>query len=254
MGKLQSKVAIVTGAARGIGRATAMRFANEGAQVLLADVNDDGGRETERLITETGGHAQFVHCDVSCREEVERLVMEAVSIGRGIHILFNGAGILVPGLVEDLPEEVWDRIIAVNLKSVYLTSKITIPEMLKSGGGSIINVGSVNSLVAEPYLPAYCASKGGVLMLTKQIAIDYAQKNIRCNCICPGWVDTPINDPHAEMMGGREKVLATIAEWQPVGRQGTPEEIANVAAFLASDEASFMTGSAVVVDGGMTAK
>ena len=148
----------------------------------------------------------------------------------------------------------WDKIINVNLKSVFLTCKYSIPQMLKSGGGSIINVGSVNSLVAEPFLPAYCASKGGVLMLTREVTLDYAQKGIRCNCICPGWVDTHINDPQTERMGGHDKLLSTISDWQPIGRQGRPEEIANVAVFLTSDESSFMTGSAVVADGGMTAK
>lgn len=166
----------------------------------------------------------------------------------------NNAGILKPSTVVDLDEEIWDRTINVNLKSVYLGCKYAIPEMLKSGGGVVINVGSVNSLVAEPYLPAYCASKGGVLMLTKQIALDYAQQNIWVNCICPGWVNTPINTPHANLMGGLDKVLAGIAEWQPIGRQGEPREIARTAVFLASDDSSFMTGSAVVVDGGMTAR
>lgn len=253
--RLNSKVAIVTGAARGIGQATAKRFVEEGAKVVLADLNTQLGEETaKQLRIEFGAEVYFVHTDVAKSTDVQELVKFTVDKFGYLNVLFNGAGILIPDTVVDTSEEVWDKTINVNLKSVYLTCKYAIPEMINKGEGSIINVGSVNSLVAEPFLPAYCASKGGVLMLTRQVALDYAQQHIRANCICPGWVDTSINDPHAERMGGREKVLSTIADWQPMGRQGRPEEIGNVAVFLASDESSFMTGSAVVADGGMTAK
>lgn len=250
---LSGKVAIVTGAGRGIGRASAVEFVKEGASVVMADVDEANLKDAWEEAS-AHGEARYIVTDVSQADQVERMVRFAVeSFGR-LNVLFNNAGILIPKPVTELDEETWDRTIDVNLKSVYLGCKYAIPEMKKVGGGSIINTGSVNSLVAEPYLPAYCASKGGILMLTKQVALDYAKDNIRVNCICPGWVDTPINWPHAEMMGGLDKVLATIGDWQPIGRQGTPREIARVAVFLASDDSSFMTGSAVVVDGGMTAK
>lgn len=251
MGRLDGKVVIVTGAGGGIGRAMARKLAQEGAMVAAADVNE------ERLAgTAAGmdGTIRAQRCDVSKAAEVERLVADTVAAFGKLTTICNNAGISIPAKVTDLSEDDWDRTIGVNLKGVYLGCKYAIPEMLKGGGGSVINMGSVNSLVAEPYLSAYCASKGGVLMLTKQIALDFARDNIRANCICPGWVDTPINWPHAEMMGGLDQVLKTLPDWQPIGRQGYPEEIANVAVFLASDESSFMTGSAVVVDGGMTAR
>ncbi len=251
MGRLDGKVGIVTGAASGIGRAIALALADEGALVTAADVNLDGLQATARA---SSGTIRIQGCDVSRADDVRSVVDETVGAFGGLHVLCNNAGISIPNRVTDLSEEDWDRTLAVNLKGVFLGCKYGIPAMLRSGGGSIINTGSVNSLVAEPYLSAYCASKGGVLMLTREIALDFATQDIRCNCICPGWVDTPINTPHAEMMGGLDKVLAGLPEWQPIGRQGYPKEIASVVVFLASDDSSFMTGSAVVVDGGMTAK
>ena len=251
--QLQGKVAIVTGAARGIGRAIALEFVKEGARVVLADINAAGLQATLQEATQHGD-ALLQVTDVSKADQVAALVELAVSHYGKLDVLCNNAGVLVPAPVVELDEETWDRTININLKSVYLGCKYALPAMLKNGQGSIINMGSVNSLVAEAYLPAYCASKGGVLMLTKQIALDYALKNIRVNCICPGWVDTPINTPHAVMMGRVDHVLSGIADWQPMGRQGQPREIARVAVFLASDDSSFMTGSAVVADGGMTAK
>jgi len=252
VGRLDGKVAIVTGAGGGIGRAMVVGLAREGARVTAADVNEEKLAETKSAAPD--GAVRTQRCDVSKGVEVEALVRDTVEAFGGLHVICNNAGISIPARVTDLAEEDWNRTIDVNLKGVFLGCKYAIPAMLASGGGSIINTGSVNSLVAEPYLSAYCASKGGVLMLTKEIALDFATEGIRANCICPGWVDTPINWPHAEMMGGLEGVLASLPEWQPIGRQGFPEEIANVAVFLASDESSFMTGSAVVVDGGMTAK
>lgn len=251
MGRLDGRAAIVTGAAGGIGRAMVAALAREGARVTAADIDGAGLAATADTST---GEVRTQRCDVSVAAEVQDLVAGTVEAFGGLHVMCNNAGISIPARITDLAEEDWDRTLAVNLKGVFLGCKYAIPAMLASGGGSIVNTGSVNSLVAEPYLAAYCASKGGVLMLTKEVALDFATEGIRCNCICPGWVDTPINHAHAEMMGGLDGVLATLPEWQPIGRQGYPEEIANVAVFLASDESSFMTGSAVVVDGGMTAR
>jgi len=160
----------------------------------------------------------------------------------------------LPGVFHEAPDETIERTLAVNLKGPIYASQAAIPHMLERGGGSIVNVSSVNGVVAEPYLTVYAASKGAVVMLSRGIALDYAKQGIRCNAICPGWVDTPINYAHAEMLGGLEKVYESIGSFQPIGRAGEPREIANVALFLASDEASFLTGSVVLADGGMTAQ
>ncbi len=253
MGRLDGKVAIVTGAGGGIGRAMVVAFAQEGAQVVAADIDEDRVAETAKLAREHGdvAHRQV---DVSQPEQVEKLVQTAVGRYGKLTTICNNAAISIPGDVTDVSVEDFDRTIAVNLRGVFLGCKYAVPALLEGGGGSIVNTGSVNSLVAEPFLTAYVASKGGVLMLSKAIALDYADKGIRCNCLCPGWVDTPINHPHAERMGGLDGVLESLPDWQPIGRQGYPEEIAAAAVYLASDESAFMTGSAFVIDGGMTAR
>ena len=249
MGRLDGKVAIVTGAGGGIGRAMVVRLAEEGAQVVAADVNEERAAETAEL---AGTSYEVV--DVSQPEQVERLVATAVERHGKLTTMCNNAAISIPGDVTEVSVEDFDRTISVNLRGVFLGCKYSVPALLAAGGGSIVNTGSVNSLVAEPFLAAYCASKGGVLMLSKAVALDYADKGVRCNCLCPGWVDTPINHPHAERMGGLDGVLESLPEWQPIGRQGYPEEIADAAVYLASDESAFMTGSAFVIDGGMTAR
>jgi meso-butanediol dehydrogenase / (S,S)-butanediol dehydrogenase / diacetyl reductase len=251
VGRLDGKVAIVTGAAGGIGAAIVTRFAAEGAAVVAADVSEERLRE---VAEHAGGETSWQVCDVSRAEDVRRLVATTVERHGRLTTMCNNAAVSIPGSVEEVSEEAFDRTIAVNLRGVFLGCKYAMPELLRAGGGSIINTGSVNSLVAEPFLTAYVASKGGVLMLTKAVALDYADKGIRCNCLCPGWVDTPINHPHAERMGGLDGVLASLPEWQPIGRQGYPEEIAAAAVYLASDESAFMTGSSFVIDGGMTAR
>jgi meso-butanediol dehydrogenase / (S,S)-butanediol dehydrogenase / diacetyl reductase len=253
MGRLDGKVAIVTGAGGGIGRAMVVRLAQEGAQVVAADVDEERVGETAEQAREHGDVAHR-RVDVSEAEQVRELVKTAVGRYGKLTTICNNAAISIPGDVTEVSVDDFDRTLAVNLRGVFLGCKYAVPALLEAGGGSIVNTGSVNSLVAEPFLTAYCASKGGVLMLTKAVALDYAQRNIRCNCICPGWVDTPINYPHAERMGGIDGVLESLPEWQPIGRQGYPEEIAAAAAYLASDDSAFMTGSAFVIDGGMTAR
>jgi NAD(P)-dependent dehydrogenase (short-subunit alcohol dehydrogenase family) len=249
--RLAGKVCIVTGAGSGIGRATAIRLAEEGARVTCVDVAEDGVRQTAASI----GDAAFMEvADVSNDADVRRYTDATAERWGKVDVAFNNAGVNLPTVFHEAPDDLIDRTISVNLKGVIYGCRAVIPHMLRQGGGSIINTGSVNSLVSEPYLSIYAATKGAILMLSKSIALDYAKRNIRCNCLCPGWVDTPVNYAHAEMLGGLEQVYATIDSFQPIGRPGEPSEIANVVLFLASDESSFMTGSAVVADGAMTAQ
>ncbi len=249
---LAGKVAIVTGAASGIGRAIALAFAREGAAVVAADIDGPGVRTTQAL-ADVGDRMLACEADVARQDDIEHLVEAAVRQYGRLTTLVNNAAISIPGTVVEASIEDFDRIWSVNVRGVFLGCKIAIPVMLRGGGGSIINMGSVNSLVAERYLASYCTSKGAVLMLTKSIALDFATQGLRCNCICPGWVDTPINLAHAERMGGIAAVREILPTFQPIGREGRPSEIAAVATFLASDAASFITGSALVADGGLTA-
>jgi NAD(P)-dependent dehydrogenase (short-subunit alcohol dehydrogenase family) len=249
--RLAGKVTIVTGAGSGIGRASAIRFAEEGARVTCVDIDRDAVEEVAR---EIGDAAWAVAADVSDPEQVRAYTDGSIERWGGLHVVFNNAGVNLPGIFHEVPDDVIDRTLAVNVKGCIHGCRYAIPHMLRSGGGSLINTSSVNGLVAEPYLAIYAASKGAIVMLSKGIALDYAKQGIRCNAIAPGWVDTPINYAHAEMLGGLREVYATIDSFQPIGRPGEPREIANVALFLASDESSFVTGSVLVADGAMTAK
>ena len=249
--RLAGKVCIVTGAGSGIGRASAIRFAEEGARVTCVDVNEEAVRSTA---TEIGEGAFATAADVSDDAQVRAYTDGTVERWGKLEVVFNNAGVNLPTVFHEATDELIQRTLDVNVKGPIFGSRAAIPHMLEGGGGSIINTSSVNGLVAEPYLSIYAASKGAIVMLSKGIALDYAKRNIRCNAICPGWVDTPINYAHAEMLGGLDKVYASIDSFQPIGRPGEPREIANVALFLASDEASFVTGSVVVADGAMTAQ
>lgn len=249
--RLSGKVSIVTGAGSGIGRASAIRFAEEGAFVTCVDLNEEAARETANDIGEV---AEGVGADVSDPDEVNRYTEGTVERWGRLDVVFNNAGVNLPTVFHQASDQLIDRTLNVNVKGVMYGCRAAIPHMLRAGSGSIINTSSVNGLVAEPFLSVYAASKGAIIMLSKGIALDYAKQGIRCNAIAPGWVDTPINYAHAEMLGGLEKVYATIDSFQPIGRPGEPREIANVALFLASDESSFVTGSVVVADGAMTAQ
>ncbi len=249
--RLAGKVTIVTGAGSGIGRASAIRFAEEGARVTCVDINRESVEETARTI---GDQAVAVAADVSKADQVHVYTDATVERWGGLHVVFNNAGVNLPGVFHEAPDEVVDRTLDVNVKGCIYGCRYAIPHMLRGGGGSLINTSSVNGLVAEPYLAIYATSKGAIIMLSKGIALDYAKQGIRCNAIAPGWVDTPVNYAHAELLGGLAQVYATIDSFQPIGRPGEPREIANVALFLASDESSFVTGSVVVADGAMTAK
>ncbi|MFZ1063091.1 MAG: SDR family NAD(P)-dependent oxidoreductase [Acidimicrobiales bacterium] len=253
-GRIAGKVCVVTGAGSGIGRASALRLAEEGGRVLCADINLSSAVETAALATSAGGVASAREVDVSDAKAVDAMIRAAVDDYGSIDVLVNNAGVNIPGVVHEVSDEVIDRTLAVNVKGQIYGCRAAIPHMLKTGAGSIINISSVNGIVSEPFLAVYSASKGASVMFTKGVALDYAKLGIRCNVICPGWVDTPINYAHAEMLGGLAHVYATIDSFQPIGRPGEPREIANVVLFLASDESSFMTGSVVAVDGGMTSQ
>jgi NAD(P)-dependent dehydrogenase (short-subunit alcohol dehydrogenase family) len=254
MRRVEGKACIVTGAGSGIGRAIAERLAEEGGKIICVDINGDAVQKTVTEIQQTGGVAEAIAADVSDSQQVDAFVARCVAAYGRVDVLVNNAGVNLPGVFHEVSNDVIDRTLDVNVKGYLYGCRAVIPHMLNQGGGSIVNLSSVNGLVSEPFLTVYSASKGAVVMLTKGVALDYAKQNIRCNAICPGWVDTPINYAHAEMLGGLEQVYATLDAVQPIGRPGEPREIAHLALFLASDEASFMTGSIITADGGMTAQ
>ncbi len=254
MERLVGKACVVTGAGSGIGQASAERLAAEGGKVLCVDINAESAAMTAQGIQKAGGIADAFAADISVPEQANTFINSCVERYGSIDVLVNNAGVNIPGVFHEVSDEVIDRTLNVNVKGAIYASRAAIPHMLKQGKGSIVNISSVNGLVSEPFLAIYSASKGAIVMLTRGIALDYAKQNIRCNCICPGWVDTPINYAHADMLGGLEKVYESIGSFQPIGRPGEPSEIANLVLFLASDEASFMTGSVITADGGMTAQ
>lgn len=248
MKRLKEKVVLVTGIGSGIGRATAMIFAQEGAKIVGADVNQEKGQEAVEAIKSAGGEAIFVRADVSETSDVKRLVKKALAYGR-IDVLFNNAGVELVKKLKDTTEEEWDRIIKINLRSVFLCCKYVVLEMAKGGGGVIINNSSVAGLIGS-FSPAYSASKGGIIAFTKTLAVELAPDNIRINCICPGAIETPMLHRVLEKQGDPELIRRERIKSYPMGRFGKPEEVAQTALFLASDESSFMTGAVVVVDGG----
>src|SRR3954471_592977 len=250
MGRIEGKACIVTGAGSGIGRATAVRLGEEGGGVVCVDLDAAAAEETAAQIE----GAEAVAADVSDPRAVEAYTARCAEAFGGVDVVVNNAGVNIPGVFHEVSDDVVDRTLAVNTKGPLYGCRAAIPYMLERGGGSLVNVARVNGRVSEPFLAVYSTSKGGVMMLTKGVALDYAKRNIRCNVICPGWVDTPINYAHAEMLGGLQEVYDSIDSFQPIGRPGEPVEIANVALFLASDESSFMTGAVLSVDGGMTAQ
>lgn len=257
MGEFDGKVVIITGGALGIGQATALEFAKAGARVSVADVNRKAGDVVVREIERLGGEGLMVQSDMSISSDCERVVGRTVERFGGVDVLFNNVGIQPPESylnVEDTPEEMWDRIMGVNLKSCFLMSKYAIPEIRKRGGGSIINTASVQGLQSQPLVPPYAASKGGILSLTRQMALDYAKDNIRVLAVCPGSVDTPMLRAAAETEGtDPDEVVRRWGAAHPIGRVGVGRDIANAVLFLASEKASFMTGEHINVDGGYMA-
>jgi NAD(P)-dependent dehydrogenase (short-subunit alcohol dehydrogenase family) len=247
-GSYTGKVAFVTGAGSGIGRATALAFAREGASVVVADVAEQGNRETARMIEELGGRALAVTCDVARVEDVRSALDKTIEAFGRLDIAFNNAG--VEGSIAataDFKEEEWDRIININLRGVFLCMKYEIPLMLKQGAGAIVNTSSGAGIVGVKGIPAYTASKHGVIGLTKTAALDYAESNIRVNAVCPGYINTEMMERYT---GGTSEGRAKVIALEPMGRMGKPEEIAAAVVWLCSDAASFVTGHALAVDGG----
>jgi NAD(P)-dependent dehydrogenase (short-subunit alcohol dehydrogenase family) len=245
------KVAFVTGAAGGIGRATALAFARAGASVVVADVSEKDNQETARLIKEQGGRAIAVRCDVTLTEDVKTALDKTVEAFGRLDFAFNNAGIepKKPAPTADYDLEEWDRIIDIDLRGIFLCMKYEIPLMLKQGGGAIVNTSSGAGVIGIKGSPAYTAAKHGVIGLTRAAALDYAAQNIRVNAVCPGYIDTPMMD---RFTGGTAEGRAVVISEEPIGRMGRPEEIANAVVWLCSDAAGFVVGSAMVIDGGQT--
>lgn len=249
--RLADKVAIITGAGSGIGRETALVFAREGARVIAGFYEQGDKAELERLAGEFSGSLCPVHCDVRREEDASALARTAIDHFGGVDILVNAAGIEMPGLVTETTLEMWDNIIDVNLKGVFFCSKHAVPAMLKRGRGAIVNISSINGIRGNHRLVAYCASKGGVVSITQAMALDHAPQNIRVNCVCPASIEnTRMMDTAIKRQTNPEEFRHYLLAKHPMGRVGQPKEVANAVLFLASDEASFITGVTLPVDGG----
>jgi NAD(P)-dependent dehydrogenase (short-subunit alcohol dehydrogenase family) len=250
--RLKGKVAFITGAGRGMGREAAVLFAEQGARVIVADIDAKAAQETVGLVERAKGEAVAVKGDVALEADVARMIAEGVRRFGGLHVLYNNAGVLWKDRdrsVLETDNDAWDRVMAINLKSVFWVTKHGIPHLKAAGGGSIINMGSVSALVGFTRAQdAYTAAKGGLISLTKSLAIQFAKDQVRCNVIHPGIIDTPLQAPYLT-----DAIRKEFETGIPLGRIGKPRDIANVALFLASDESSFMTGAELVVDGGFTA-
>ena len=250
---MTNKIVVVTGGGSGIGEAISVRFAEQGAQVYILDVSMDAAQAVQGTIASEGNQAVALRCDVSDATGTQDVIDSIIAqVGR-IDILINNAGIASVGTVESTREDELDRIYSVNVKGVYTCSKATVPYMVKQGGGVILNLASIASLIGIEDRFAYSMSKGAVLAMTKSIAIDYVKQNIRCNCVCPARIHTPFVDGFIanNYPGEEEAMFAKLSEYQPVGRMGTPVEVANLIVYLCSDEASFITGQAYPIDGGV---
>jgi len=253
MGGLNNKCALVTGGASGIGRATVELFVKEGAAVVIADINAELGKQVEHEIQQAGGKAVFVPCDVTRADDCQRAVQVAVKQFGRLDILFNNAGMIRRANVLGTTEAEWDRVMDVNVKSIFLMSKYAVPVMAKQGGGSIINTGSGWGIKGGRNAVSYCASKGAVVNMTRAMAIDHGHLNIRVNCVCPGDTDTPMLHDEAIQVGQPDAQFMAEAAERPLNRYAQPIEIAQSVLYLASDAASFVTGAILAVDGGGTA-
>ncbi len=250
MASLIGKCALITGGASGIGRATALLFAREGAAVAVADLDEAGAQAVAQAIADESGRAIAVRCDVSQAADCQRAVQQTVDQLGGLDILFNNAGIIRRADVLETTEEDWDRVMAVNVKSVFLMSKYAVSVMAQAGGGAIVNTGSGWGLVGGANAVSYCASKGAVVNMTRAMALDHGAQNVRVNCVCPGDTDTRMLRSEARQLGASEEEFLMEAAERPLKRIGRPEDIAQAVLYLASDAASFVTGAVLVVDGG----
>ncbi len=251
-GIVAGKVALVTGAGSGIGRASALAFAREGARVIVSDLDVEGGAETLDAIRKAGGEASFIQADVSRESEVANLVQQTVATFDRLDCAHNNAGVSgVPAALHEMAADEWSRVLAINLSGVFLCLKYEIPQMIAQGGGAIVNTSSGAGLIGTPGLAHYCAAKHGVLGLTKTAALENARTGVRVNAICPGAVDTPML---RASMAGSQEIEKMVLRSQPTGRFGTPEEIAEAAVWLCSERASFVTGESMLVDGGSVAR
>jgi NAD(P)-dependent dehydrogenase (short-subunit alcohol dehydrogenase family) len=251
MTKFANRVALITGAGSGIGRATAIRLAQEGASIAAADWNAATGNEAVQLIQQQGGKAVFIHADVSKVADCERIIAETVAAFGKLNILVNNAAVMLEKTAVDTTEEDWERIVGVNLKGTFFCAKYAVLQFRRQGGGGVIvNMASVNSFFAEGGIAAYCATKGGIAQLTRALAMDHSAEGIRVNAIAPGWIETPMN---ANFFALGPHIKEQAAKLHAINRIGQPEEVAHLVAFLASDEAGFITGSLMTVDGGFSA-
>jgi NAD(P)-dependent dehydrogenase (short-subunit alcohol dehydrogenase family) len=254
MGRVEGKVAVVTGAAHGIGRASATALAAEGARVALGDVDEAGGEAAARAVVDAGGDAVFVRTDVTRLADLEALVATAVERWGRLDVAFNNVGVAIGGSAGEMSEADWDRVLDVNLSGVWRGMRAAIPEMLRAGGGSIVNTSSVQGHVGFVGWAGYAASKGGIDALTRQAAVEYAPRGIRVNAVVPGTILTAMNEGILQEVEDPDALMAEWESMHPLGRVGTPEEVAAAVVFLASDESSFVTGESLRVDGGMIVK
>lgn len=249
-GLLEGKRVVITGTAANIGKATALLFAQEGASLVVGDV-DERAQQTADESAARGAQAVFVRTDVTSGEEMQRLMDQAAEAMGGIDVIVNNAGVQRSGNVTDFAEDDWDMLMRVNPRSCFLGAKFGVPHLRRSGGGAIVNTASLAGVKGGPGMTAYSASKGAIIAFTKALAAELAPDRIRVNAICPGWIDTPFNQPAIDFMGGRDKQAEVIEAVVPLNRQGAPEEVATGMVFLASDMSSYMTGQALIIDGGV---